>query len=74
MKSIEDHWIECRIGWEMKRARDAKEKASAMEDRVMKVIAHSDEEFLRELSDVEFKGMKDRVKLESSRRTSHVCH
>ncbi len=74
VKTIADHWIECPIGWEMKRARAAKEKAAPMEDRVRKVIAHSDEEVLRELTDVEFHGIEDRVKFESSRRTSHVCH
>ena len=63
VKVIEDHWIECPIGWEMKRARAAKEKAAPMEDRVRKVIAHSQEEVLRELSDVQFKGIEDRVKV-----------
>ncbi len=71
--AIAFHWIECPIGWELKRARAVKYKAAAMEDRVSKVIAHSQEEVLRELSDVQFKAIKDRVNFESSRRTSHVC-
>ncbi len=73
LNAIEDHWIECPVGCEMKRARSAKEKAAPMEERVRKIIDHSQEEVLRELSDFQFKGLEDRVKLESSRRTSHVC-
>ena len=74
VKAIEDHWIECPIGWEMKWARVAKEKAAPMEDRVRKVIGHSEDEVLGELIDLEFNGVEDRVNFGSSRRTSHVCH
>ncbi len=72
--TIEDHWIECPIGWEMKRVKAVSEKAAMMRARVIKVVAHSASEVLKELSEVQFKGIEDRVKLESARRTSLVSY
>ena len=74
LKAIEDHWIECPIGWEMKRARAISEKGSLMRSRVLKVVVHSTSEVLKELSEIQFKGIEDRVKLECARRTTLVSY
>ena len=74
LKTIEDHWIECPIGLEMKRARAVSEKEALRRSRVSKVVVHSASEVLKELSDVQFKGIEDRVKLESARRITVVSN
>ena len=74
VKAIEDHWIECPVGWEMKRARAVSEKVALMRSRVSMVVVHSTSEVLKELSEVQFKGIEDRVKLECARSTSLVSY
>ncbi len=58
LKTIEDHWIECPIGLEMKRARAVSEKEALRRSRVSNGVLHSASEVLKELSDVQFKGIE----------------
>ena len=74
LKTWEDHWVECPVGWEMKLARAVSEKAALMRSRLSKVVVHSTSEVLKELSEIQFKGIEDRVKLECARRTSLVSY
>ena len=72
MTAIDDHWLECPIGCELKRARAVKEKEEAMRQRVANFVAHSEKEVLQELSEVQFLLMEEMMKLERVRRTSLV--
>jgi len=77
LPEFHDHWLECPIGIVMKRARAAMSKKEsdrkeAMQDRVTNVVAHSQSDVLRELTEVQFLGIEERMKAERERRNSMV--